>query len=442
MNSETIINFLYTNIKEIFRIYDPNSNVNKKIEILENISTKSYELLKMGICLYYCENAKKTPESLLFKTANIEWWIDIKDSFEELYYFLSKKDITIELVEDSDQDIKKYKSKNTDYYSLLLFSGGLDSYIGALDLERNKKTSVLSHTITSNNMFGKAKNLYHQSNILHNFLLINTNSQFKMNTLNPEAPQTRTLLFTLNAIPICDYYGINKIIISENGPLIVNPPFSKYAIPTKTTRPEVIDVFNKIFKQYLDFPLTIELPYKDYTKAEMIASFKDQEEALKQSYSCFAYRGRTKMCGKCYGCFVRKTSMAANSIIESENYEIDIFKYRYFPKSTADYDKFLVIEDLIEYCRKLMSHEDFGDDVEDSINSANLYDGIDFRDILLKYARDIFLGIRNYYEINKLDFNKYILGRIYKNIENIHTVEDLENRSDDLKNLQKKINWE
>lgn len=436
MKSETIINFLYVHVKEIFRIYDPTTNVNKKIEILENVSTKSYELLKMGICLYYCENAKKTPENLLFKTANIDWWTDIKDSFEELYYFLSKKDITIEIEEDSIQDIKKYKSKNGEYNSLLLFSGGLDSYIGALDLERKKKTSILSHTITSNNMFGKAKKLYHQSNILHNFPLINTNSQFKTNTLIPEAPQTRTLLFTLNAIPICDYYGINKIIISENGPLMVNPPFSKYSIPTRTTRPEVIDVFNKIFKQYLEFPLTIELPYKGYTKAEMIAAFKDQEEALKQSYSCFAYRGRTKMCGKCYGCFVRRASMAANSIIESENYEIDIFKYKSFPKSTADYDKFLVIEDLIDYCRKLMFKEDVGEAVEDSIKNANLYDEIDFWDILLNFAKDIFLGIRNYYKINKLDFKKYILGQKYKHIENIHLVTELEKRTEELKSLQ------
>ena len=435
MNSNEIIKYLSTEIFDSFKKYNPLLYKNEKLVLFKKVSTKSIELLIMGMCLYFCENSKIPVKKLVFETANRNWWKSIKENLEEIYYFLTGNSINIEFKEIS-QITLEYVQKESEYDYLSLFSGGLDSLIGALYLDKKDERFILSHTMTSSNMFGKTKVLYNSSEILKNYPFINITTQFKSKILKPVSPQTRTLLFILNSIPICEYFGISEIKIFENIALMINPPISIYSIPTKTTRPEVIFALNKIFEKYLSFKLKIDLSFRFYTKAEMIAGFKEKEEIMKKSYSCFAYRGKKKMCGICYGCFIRIVSLAANSIFESENYISDIFKYKKYPKDNKKYDILLIIEELLDFCKKNILEEDIDEHIVDSINNANIFEDIDIWDAMLRFSKDVILGIQKYYKINDLDFKNYIIGREFLKIKDLIDIKILKEREEELKNFK------
>jgi len=431
MKSSEIIKkiFVYEKMESLFKSYDADKDLNNNFLLFKEISTKSIELQKIGIVLYYLENSKKNIDEIYFETVNIKWWTNHIKFFEDIYYYLTNNTIEIKLKEVKGP-ILNYKERKSNYNDLVLFSGGLDSLIGILYLSQKGENFVLSHTKTSKNMFGKAKALYNLSKTLKQFPLININAQFKAHSIKPESPQTRTLLFILNSIPICEFYGINNIKIFENVALMVNPPISPYAIPTKTTRPELIIAFNKFFKDFLDFKLKIELPFRFYTKAEIIAAFKSSQEIMTKSYSCFNYRGKTKMCGKCYGCFIRMISLSANSIIEPYNYISNILKYKKYPNKQSDYDKFLIIEDLIDFCKNILLKKKLGGHIEESINSANIFDDFDIWDPFFRFSEDVFLGIYKYYKLKNLNPNNYLIGKnIIKQIE-ILSLEFLEKKED------------
>lgn len=173
--------------------------------------------------------------------------------------------------------------------SVCLFSGGLDSTIGAIDLKAQGKKSVLvSHAYP--------KDRQKQDHVYYDLQFDNARFQVLANPRKvkeiPADVQMRTRSFNfiafgaLIATALSKNHFSNKIIklyIPENGLISINPPLTPRrigALSTRTTHPYFLQKLNILFKN-IGLPVEIENPYQYKTKGEMMLECKDQSSLKK-----------------------------------------------------------------------------------------------------------------------------------------------------------------
>ncbi len=173
--------------------------------------------------------------------------------------------------------------------SVCLFSGGLDSTIGAIDLKAQGKKSVLvSHAYP--------KDRQKQDHVYYDLQFDNARFQVLANPRKvkeiPADVQMRTRSFNfiafgaLIATALSKNHFSNKIIklyIPENGLISINPPLTPRrigALSIRTTHPYFLQKLNILFKN-IGLPVEIENPYQYKTKGEMMLECKDQSSLKK-----------------------------------------------------------------------------------------------------------------------------------------------------------------
>ncbi|ENN8361689.1 Qat anti-phage system QueC-like protein QatC, partial [Acinetobacter baumannii] len=203
--------------------------------------------------------------------------------------------------------------------SVCLFSGGLDSTIGAIDLKAQGKKSVLvSHAYP--------KDRQKQDHVYYDLQFDNARFQVLANPRKvkeiPADVQMRTRSFNfiafgaLIATALSKNHFSNKIIklyIPENGLISINPPLTPRrigALSTRTTHPYFLQKLNILFKN-IGLPVEIENPYQYKTKGEMMLECKDQSSLKKiaaTTVSCGKWKRSGMQCGKCLPCLIRRAS--------------------------------------------------------------------------------------------------------------------------------------
>ncbi|MDV3752592.1 Qat anti-phage system QueC-like protein QatC [Elizabethkingia anophelis] len=217
--------------------------------------------------------------------------------------------------------------KNPENFSKVsLFSGGLDSFIGAIDLLSNKeKPFFVSHYKISErkvqeklieslqNKFGinsfKSQKFWIQPN-QKNILAEKENSS-----------RARSFLFITLGIVVANCLGDDiELILPENGLISLNIPLTKSRLSshsTRTTHPYFVDGLNSIFDK-LGIGNKIVNPYRFKTKGEMIVECKDREfldQNIADTISCshpensrFQRKEPGLNCGYCVPCIIRQSA--------------------------------------------------------------------------------------------------------------------------------------
>lgn len=269
--------------------------------------------------------------NISFPVSELKVWNSVKNDLEELFSFLTgdywkidfyKSDF-INPVFDLPIDFKeKYKQLN-------LFSGGLDSLIGAIDfLSTHPKEKILLTSHYDPQMKGPLSD----QTILLNKLGIKYKGKFdyvpsikvtlSQTTTNRETTfRSRSILFIGIALLVSQGKGVNEIIVPENGSVSLNYPLSssrRTSCSTRTTHSFVLDKTNLALSR-LNIKSNISNPYEFMTKGEMVNNCKDLK-FLKQiigfSNSC-GKRGHrvhwqdlnASHCGICMPCIYRRASL-------------------------------------------------------------------------------------------------------------------------------------
>lgn len=273
--------------------------------------------------------------NILFPVSELKTWNNIKNDLEELFSFLTgdywnidfyKSDFTNPEFELPIDFKEKYKQVN-------LFSGGLDSLIGAVDfLSTHPKEKILlvSHydpqmkgpLSDQNVLLGKLKVKY-KGLFEHIPSIKATLSQ--TTTKRETTFRSRSILFIGIALLVSQGNEIAKIIVPENGSVSLNYPLSssrRTSCSTRTTHSFVLDKTNLLLNN-LKIASNISNPYEFMTKGEMVNNCKDLK-FLKQvigiSNSC-GKRGHRKTwtnrsathCGVCMPCIYRQASLLNQS---------------------------------------------------------------------------------------------------------------------------------
>jgi 7-cyano-7-deazaguanine synthase in queuosine biosynthesis len=218
--------------------------------------------------------------------------------------------------------------------SLCMLSGGLDSFIGAIDLlEARKKPLFISLHSRGKSSLPVQKHL--QQCLTTKYSLKDTDfKSFYSAATNgcEDTMRTRSFMFFSHAIACASMFGrLVPLYIPENGFISINIPLTFSRIgssSTRTTHPFYMNNFQTLLNN-IKIPVTLTNPYQFSTKGEMISSCKNLEFLklhIKNTVSCsHPEAGRwgkksPKQCGCCYPCTIRRAAIFAAGIVDPSEY--------------------------------------------------------------------------------------------------------------------------
>lgn len=211
-----------------------------------------------------------------------------------------------------------------------LLSGGLDSFIGNLDLVAGgRRPFAVSQTVR-----GDAKNQRLFATLLGGgirHLQVNHNAEVP----KPETPpsqRARSLIFlaygVLAATTLKQHHvgSAVTLYICENGFISINPPLTGTrlgSLSTRTTHPVFLSLVQRLLNE-AGLRVSLENPYQTKTKGEMLRDCADKKLLLahaSDTTSCgrFLQHGY-KHCGRCVPCLVRRAAFRAAKMKDATVY--------------------------------------------------------------------------------------------------------------------------
>ncbi|MFI5662936.1 Qat anti-phage system QueC-like protein QatC [Streptomyces sp. NPDC051684] len=232
--------------------------------------------------------------------------------------------------------------------AVCLFSGGLDSLCGAIDLlegDSERRLLLLSHYEggqTPNaqaRLFQRLRAHYgHRVRRQPLFLRPAPHHLAQDQPLPPERETTsrsRSLLFLTSALALASSIGpAVPVYLPENGYIGVNVPLTPArsgSFSTRTTHPHFLSLLQQTARAVgINNPLVN--PYRLMTKGEMLESSRNPEllrDLSRLSVSCshpevarYARRPQGN-CGYCFPCLIRRASMARTGWDSADDYSWD-----------------------------------------------------------------------------------------------------------------------
>jgi 7-cyano-7-deazaguanine synthase in queuosine biosynthesis len=275
-----------------------------------------------------------------FPVHNLTLWNSSKEDLEKLLSFLTGDYWTISFRQEVSTLPKVTLKSNyaVVFEQVNLFSGGLDSLIGAIDfLKLNPSKKILFTSQYDSQMHGpkgdqnklipKLQSLYPSQ-----FEFIPSVEVFlKESDLARETTfRSRSILFIGLALVAAKATKTSEIIIPENGTVSLNYPLSpsrRSSCSTRTTHPFVIEAVSSILKK-LSINIKIDNPYEFHTKGEIVSECKDKVSLLtliKDSNSCGkrGHRAHWQIrdadhCGVCMPCVYRQAAL--KNVVDKSTY--------------------------------------------------------------------------------------------------------------------------
>ena len=285
-------------------------------------------------------------------------WQQEKTNLERILRFLSGDNWSLTLVPGgltppTKKEHGKFRQK-TDINGverICLFSGGLDSLIGAVDCLHQYPTKTLLVSRAS------PKDKQHQDILAHH---LGAPKRLSVNDVptRPRGPiplwkkedttRSRSILFIALGVCVAAAAGeVNasrtKLLIPENGVIALNPPLTsrrRGALSTRTAHPAYLSSLQALLDT-TGLNVEISNPYAFQTKGEMILNCHDTSKVrtlAELSVSCGKWKRADKQCGKCVPCLIRLAALHHATITERTNtyqYEDLMGVYRE-PKHRSD----------------------------------------------------------------------------------------------------------
>lgn len=281
----------------------------------------------------------------------LKLWNDNKKLLEDMISFLSGDNWTFHFrrrdysEEENNYRLRVQKSKLVprQFDCVCMFSGGLDSFVGAIDIlqEAKKKTMFVSH-------YGGGKGTKEYQDALKNMFVqefdIEEDDFFQFYASAKDgiedSTRTRSFMFFAHAIGLASALCKEKIelIIPENGLISLNIPITNSRLgssSTRTTHPYYMQLFQTLLFN-LDLNIILKNPYQFMTKGEMLLKCSNQAilaSELHNTMSCShpdqgRRRGEKKAChcGYCLPCVIRKAAIKYAGFKDTSDYFDTCFK--------------------------------------------------------------------------------------------------------------------
>ncbi|MBE9045546.1 DNA-binding protein [Pleurocapsales cyanobacterium LEGE 10410] len=264
-------------------------------------------------------------------------WKNQKNKLEQALNFLSGDLWNINITASGMKPPQPYTKKQRHRLTPLkgrdcvcLFSGGLDSAIGAIDLIEKKRSPLLvSHSYKGDKSYQEDI----ANNISGDFSRFSVNAHpISINGKTDISMRTRSFNFlAFGAVGANAVAQINKLekvnlFVPENGFISLNAPLTPRRIgslSTRTTHPYFFQLIQEIFDS-VGIKTEIVNPYQFKTKGEMLIDCKDQkvlQNIVSNTVSCSKWKRDKIQCGKCVPCIIRRSSIFVSNTTESTSYK-------------------------------------------------------------------------------------------------------------------------
>lgn len=217
---------------------------------------------------------------------------------------------------------------NTNVVSL--FSGGLDSYIGAIDALADVGQVVLvGHHAAGQGPTSAAQR--HTLAALRASYPEERTPFLKCWLSPPKGPRRasetttrgRSMLFLALGVAVASGLAGARLLVPENGFISLNVPLTPPRLgsfSTRTTHPHLIELLRRLLND-LGIAVAVDLPYRFRTKGEMVEGCVDQDtlaRGMAVAMSCahpgagrFVQGGSPNQhCGYCIPCLIRRAAIA------------------------------------------------------------------------------------------------------------------------------------
>lgn len=222
--------------------------------------------------------------------------------------------------------VDKKQLKVASFDSICLFSGGLDSFIGAIDLlDAGLNPLFVSHywensTSSQEICAQRVGSIYGDMDPRHVRARVGFANGLVKGSESETTTRGRSFLFFGMAVLAASGLNDPAIIIPENGLISLNVPLDPLRLgawSTRTTHPFYLARWQELLVG-LGIAGTLENPYRFMTKGEMVKACANQQLLQKyatETISCSSIsKGRWKKlskghCGHCTPCLIRRASL-------------------------------------------------------------------------------------------------------------------------------------
>jgi hypothetical protein len=265
-----------------------------------------------------------------------EHWLPLKADLEATLRFLSSDLWHFEFTRGGmdPPPMNEIKSRNrvvnlAKVDCVALFSGGLDSAIGALDLiAKGIRPLLVSHASK-----GDADKQDSVAGLLPSACeRMSVNSYPTWAGADDDSQRTRSFQFlalgALAAEAVARYRRVSKadLFVCENGLIALNPPLTPRRMGSHSTRTAHQHFLGSV-QALLDgtgIPVAVSNPYRFVTKGEMAAPHATNgrfSQFATETVSCGKWKRRNQQCGRCVPCLIRRASLHAASVPDGTDYQ-------------------------------------------------------------------------------------------------------------------------
>lgn len=333
-----------------------NKKMKRYAEFSNFFSNEALDLFYISLMVFYADRKvlrKKTTDAwtrsfkIYMPVLELDKWNNNKKILENLVSFLSGDIWVFEFrkreINEVESKYKKWSEKSPTKYtpnSFCMLSGGLDSFIGAIDLlSKDKNIAFIGH-------YGGGKGVReYQNNIKEK--LIKKFSVKEHQFFNfyaaiidgvEDSTRTRSFMFFAHAIILASTIdNRTKLYIPENGLISLNIPLTNSRLgssSTRTTHPYYMGLL-QILLNNLNINVELVNPYQFKTKGEMIENCKEPvflKENIANTMSCsHPDQGRyykekvPSHCGSCLPCVIRRASIEKAYGSDNSSYRVSNF---------------------------------------------------------------------------------------------------------------------
>lgn len=248
---------------------------------------------------------------------------------------------------------------------VMLFSGGIDSFAGAVEniVQRRRRTLLVGHHSSGKVMAVQKELVSALKQAGYESLLFYVPVNVTNANLEPAEPsqRSRSFLFATLAFVLANMFGKERFTFYENGIVSFNLPIAKDVLgsrATKTTHPKVIRGFERIFTVVAKRPIEISTPYLWDTKKQVIERITSNGfgPMLSRTVSCvhpILWTKDVRHCGRCSQCIDRRFGVLAaeaGSFDPADGYAVDLLTG---PRN-ADEDIRMAV-DYVKFSRSILN---------------------------------------------------------------------------------------
>ncbi len=295
---------------------------------------------------------------LYLPVSNVDLWIDNTPLIERMLRFLTG-DLWRVSFRPRQKEMKSLIPRSPTLFrttldTVCLFSGGLDSFVGAIDLLKSGKNPIfVSHykdagTKSQEVCAASLSRKYGDFGPRH----VRANVSFNKNDLPGLDTETTTrgrsfIFLALAALAADAIDGRTPIYVPENGLISLNIPLDPLRLgawSTRTTHPFYLARWQNLLDN-LRIDAELKNPYRFKTKGEMLSKCLDPDFIGKNydiTISCSSIsKGRWKKlspghCGYCTPCLIRRASIEAAFGNDTTPYSIPSLYARPLNKKEAE----------------------------------------------------------------------------------------------------------